>query len=185
MENEEWRPVVGYEQFYEVSSLGRVRSFDREVNGKYGNVAIKKGKLIQPMFSHGKYHQVNLYCNGKNNTQKVHRLVAKAFLPNPNNYDQVNHKNLIKTDNRVENLEWCSARQNMHHMMDNGKMAKGEGKKLAKLNESQVIEIRRIHSENMCAYRVKRGLMQELSRRYNVSVSLIEKVVHRVNWKHI
>lgn len=184
MEDEVWREIPGFEGLYDVSSRGLVRSRDHMVNFN-GGTRIMKGRVIKPMFSHGGYHQVNLYRGRKCITTKVHRCVAMAFIPNPLGYDQVNHKDFDRTNNDVCNLEWCSAKLNTAHNVEAGRIIKGEDKILAKLKESDVVEIRKLHSENMRSYRVKRGFMQELANRYNVSTSLVEKVVRRVNWKHI
>jgi hypothetical protein len=119
--DEIWRKVKGYEH-YEVSNLGNVRSLDRVVvserNGKQ-IIYHKKGQLLKPITRKHGYIGVQLYGCGTNNrnmkTYSVHRLVATAFLENPNNYTEVNHKDENKTNNRVENLEWCSHIQNTHY----------------------------------------------------------------------
>ena len=105
---EEWRPVVGYEGLYEVSSYGRVRGVDRYDNRN----CFRKGKVLSPFKDRYGYLSVVLSCNGKCKTTNVHRLVAKAFLPNPDNLPQVNHKDEVKLNNCVDNLEWCSAKYN-------------------------------------------------------------------------
>lgn len=113
-ENEEWKPVVGYEGLYEVSNLGRVRSLDRmSWNGK--SYWLQKGKILNPGFDMYGYKYVNLYknCNGKK--YYIHRLVASAFIPNTDNLPVINHINEIKTDNRAENLEHCTQKHNMEH----------------------------------------------------------------------
>ena len=115
MIEEIWRPVVGYEGLYEVSNLGRVRSLDMYVKVGYGNYRLHKGKVLSPTKNKNGYLKVNLYCNGKQKTIDVHRLVTEAFLPNPDNLPQVNHKDEDKTNNRVENLEWCDHKYNMNY----------------------------------------------------------------------
>ena len=99
MQKEIWKDVVGYEGRYMVSNLGNVKSVIFKKNGKEKNLKLLDGK---------DYLQVRLRKDGKGKTLKVHRIVAKAFLDNPNNYNVVNHKNWNKHDNRAENLEWCS-----------------------------------------------------------------------------
>ena len=103
--NETWLPVAGYEN-YEVSNLGRVRSVAR------GGT---KGGVLRPQKNRGGYLDVTLCKNGKRKGCTIHRLVATAFLENPLNLPQVNHKNECKTDNRVENLEWCTAEYNSNY----------------------------------------------------------------------
>lgn len=101
---EYWKPVLGYEGLYEISSRGRVKSLLR--NGLILRQYIQTG---------GEYLYVTLYKNSKPKVFYIHRLVATAFIPNPLNLPQVNHKNEVKTDNFVENLEWVSAKSNSNH----------------------------------------------------------------------
>lgn len=116
---EEWKDVVGYEGLYEVSNLGNVRSLSRTahvVRGKSEYTYSVCGKVIVPQRRQHGYLAVCLYGHGGKNgrfTQKsVHRIVAEAFIENPMGYEEVNHKNEDKTDNRAENLEWCTHKQN-------------------------------------------------------------------------
>ena len=108
------KEIENYEGLYFVDTLGNVVAFPKSTrkNGNCNyvclNQQIKKG-----------YAVVNLYKNNKMKSLSVHRLVAQAFIPNPNNYCEVNHVNGIKLDNRVENLEWCTKQQNAKHAFDN------------------------------------------------------------------
>ncbi len=115
--NEEWRPVKGYEGLYEVSDLGRVRSLNW-----CGSGTMKV--LVLGSHSAG-YKQIYLHKDGNKKPHSVHRLVAESFLPNPKNLPQVNHKDLNKTNNCVENLEWCTASQNAIHYRRNSIIAVG------------------------------------------------------------
>lgn len=120
MMNEVWRDVAGYEGLYEVSSLGHVRSLDRiGSNGRH-----LKEKKLKPRKNSRGYLYVNLYRKGKGKTMIIHRLVSKAFISNPYNYPEINHKNEIKTDNRVKNLEWCNRKYNNNYGHHNEKVAK-------------------------------------------------------------
>src|SRR5690606_38396846 len=106
MLDEEWSPVVGYEGFYEVSTTGRVR------NSSTGKIKAKT--LLRG------YEKVCLWKQGTVNSPLVHRLVAKAFIPNPNNKPQVNHKDGNKQNNCVSNLEWVTAKENIGHAYTSG-----------------------------------------------------------------
>lgn len=98
----------------EVSTLGRVRTLDMVVSSEKYTRFFKGRVLKQPKSSSG-YLQVSIKINGKWTTQRVNRLVAQAFIPNPDNLPQVNHKNCVRDDNRVENLEWCTASYNRRY----------------------------------------------------------------------
>lgn len=103
-----WKDIEGYEGLYQVSNLGRVKSlgFDRW----------HKGKILKPSFdSKRNYLFVGLHKNGKTTQRNIHRLVAKAFIPNPRNLPCVNHINETKTDNRAINLEFCTVKYNSNY----------------------------------------------------------------------
>ena len=106
-----WRPVVGYEGLYEVSNKGRVKNS-------------KTGKILKPYSTGHKYLHVRLTKNGVDKNHKIHRLVAMAFIPNPNNLPCVNHKDCYRTNNVVENLEWCSYSYNNNYKDANERRSK-------------------------------------------------------------
>jgi hypothetical protein len=109
--NEEWRDVVGYEGLYRVSNLGRVKSLDRTI--KFKNSYKKaKGVMLSQGLNFG-YCQIAL--GRKSKKYRVHRLVAEAFIPNPNNYPIINHKDENRSNNVVENLEWCDYSYNLNY----------------------------------------------------------------------
>ena len=111
---EEFRDIKGYEGLYKVSNLGRVRSLDRKVHNY-----LKKGRILRQSIMKEGYCTVAL-CMDTQNTVLVHRLVAEAFIQNLENKPQVNHKNCKKTDNNLENIEWCTRSENMKHAFKNG-----------------------------------------------------------------
>ena len=114
LKTEIWKPVKGYEECYEVSSLGNVRSLDRYVMcGK--QYCLFKGKPIKAFLDSKGYLMVDLCKNGQGKLHLVHRLVAEAFIFNPNNLPCIDHINTIRTDNRVENLRWCSYKENSNN----------------------------------------------------------------------
>ena len=105
-----WKDVKGYEGLYQVSNLGRVKSFDT----KDKLDRIRKGRILKGYKQGGGYLQVSLYKNGKHK-KYIHRLVAQAFIPNPEHKPQVNHIDEIKTNNMVSNLEWSTSKENLNH----------------------------------------------------------------------
>lgn len=110
---EEWKDIKGYEGLYQVSNLGRVRSLSRYV--KHRTIYILKGKLLKQRTRGKGYLAVTLCKNSKLKHYYVHRLVAEAFIPNPNNLPQVNHKDENKSNNCVDNLEWCDDKYNTNY----------------------------------------------------------------------
>ena len=114
-----WKPIVGYEDLYEISSFGNVRSLDKYVNCKNNSKRLIKGKVISQFINHG-YKIVDLTKNGQRKHCRVHRLVAQAFIPNYDNKEDVNHIDGNKTNNRIENLEWCTRQENIIHALENG-----------------------------------------------------------------
>ncbi|KKN83082.1 hypothetical protein LCGC14_0303480 [marine sediment metagenome] len=100
----ELKPVVGYEGLYSVDRMGSIYSH--------------RNKMKKRIPSKGRYYRIGLAKNGKSRTFSVARITAEAFIPNPENKPQINHKNLDKHDNRVENLEWCTKFENMAHAMN-------------------------------------------------------------------
>ena len=125
MENEIWRPVEGYLGLYEVSSCGRIRSLERmKWCGLHGGcyIAVPE-KILKTRKSRNGYTCVNLYKDGKMKTHKVHRLVSVAFIPNPNNLPEVNHKDEDKENNHVDNLEWCTPKYNVNYGTGTERMA--------------------------------------------------------------
>lgn len=117
--SEVWRNIDGYEGFYKVSNLGRVQSLNRVVAHKDGAIHKYPSKIIRPYISKG-YHYVQLHTKGSYVHKIVHRLVAEAFIPNPMNLPQVNHKDGNKANNYTSNLEWCTASENEKHAYREG-----------------------------------------------------------------
>ena len=125
MKKEYWKPVVGYEGLYEVSNWGRVKSIKRIVKSPRGYRTVCERTLKPTKDSHG-YLCVSLYKEGKMKFVKIHRLVAEAFLDNPDNLPQINHKDEDKTNNHVNNLEWCDAKYNSNYGTRTERLSKSQ-----------------------------------------------------------
>lgn len=116
LSNEIWKPVVGYEELYEVSNKGRVKALKRRKNCNRGYGFIKE-HIMKPN-NHGTCDYYRVPLTSKEHIKKyymVHRLVAKAFIENPNNLPEVNHKDLNKSNNCIDNLEWITNADNKRH----------------------------------------------------------------------
>ena len=126
MENitEEWRPIAEFDGEYEVSNLGRVRSM-KKYRGQIGRIM---PQTQQPSGRNGerRYFAVMFWKDNKTYCRKVHRLVAEAFIPNPDHLPQINHKDGNRANNQVSNLEWCTAKANTIHSWKKG-LAKPHG----------------------------------------------------------
>lgn len=178
---EQWKPVLGYEDLYEVSNLGRVRSLDRveHIPDKIGvcHARVKRGKILKPCYD-GKHHylHVSLRRNGSGITRNIHRLVAEAFIPNPSGYKEVNHKDEDKTNNKTENLEWCNHSYNNTY---GSKLNSTQGEKnpQAKITRETVLEIRSLFKDRDPEY----GLTP-LAKKYGLSISHIHSIVHGREW---
>lgn len=134
LKRERWCDIgkcKGYEQLaglYEVSCLGRVRSSDRVVIKSNGVKQPRKGKILKPRLDTYGYMQVVLYKDAKKYFPLVHQLVALAFVNNPDNLVQVNHKDEVKVNNRASNLEWCTTKYNINYGTHNERSASSRGK---------------------------------------------------------
>lgn len=132
-----WKPIKGYENLYEISNIGLVKALGN------GDPRGSKKRILKPALSSTGYLTVSLSMNGKVHRIAVHRLIAKAFIGNPRNLPEINHINSVKTDNRIENLEWCTSRQNRSHYTKTlDTSSKHTGVHWHKLNKRWVATIR-------------------------------------------
>lgn len=169
-EKEIWKPVLGYEGLYEVSSFGRVKRI-----GKC--TASPTERILKSVIICG-YLVVRLSKKGKGKMKTVHSLLANAFIKIHPAKTEVNHKNGIKTDNRPENLEWVTRGENIRHAYKNGLMPIGENHCNAKLKNHQVLEIRKLAS-------LKQISLLKISKMFSVSQTTIFNVCSRKIWKHV
>lgn len=113
-----WKDVKNYEGLYQVSNFGKIKSLPRR--GTQTNTE----KILKVNYTYNGYERVSLNKNNKNKRYLVHRLVAETFIPNPNNYPQVNHKDKNKINNNVSNLEWCTPSYNINYGKRNNNLNK-------------------------------------------------------------
>lgn len=176
----ETKNIVGFNGLYEASSDGKISRIGQIINRKNGTKVFIPGGERKGKINKCGYHEVNLTTANKASTRYVHRLIAQTFIPNPDNKPCVNHINGIKTDNRVENLEWVTKSENTIHAWANGLnwSHKGENHQSSKLTNEQVLEIRNKYTPFEYTYPM-------LSKEYGVSHHTIRDIVRRESWKHI
>lgn len=175
-----WKPVPDYEGYYEVSDLGRIRSVDRTImislNGK--TFARKlKGKILRQAFDgRNHYLQANLAKDGKQHMVLIHRIVASAFLENPLNLPEVNHKDENKANNCASNLEWCTHKYNNNYGAKKTS-GNGENNPMNKFSEDVVKEIKRVYKPRDKSFGNK-----ALSEKYGISQTHISAIIHGRRW---
>ena len=113
-----WRDVVGYEGLYQVSSMGRVKSLGRFIDNLVRGHYWQEEKILKPSKRINGYVGISLHKDGKAKNFNIHRLVAIAFIPNPNNLPQIDHINADKTNNNVNNLRWVTAKENINNPLN-------------------------------------------------------------------
>lgn len=169
LNGEIWLPVKEYEGLYEVSNKGRIKVLERQTNVRYGT-SIRKEKLIKPSLNKVvNYLYIGLHKNGKYTNSRIHRLVAEAFIPNPENKKEVNHINGDKLNNSVENLEWNTPLENTRNAFKNG-----HNSKRIKLNFKKIKEIKELSEKGM--------KNSEIAKIYGVQRKSIWRVVTNQAW---
>lgn len=174
MNDESWKPVVGYEGFYEVSNLGNIRSIGRMVKSKNNSLKFSEGRDIKKILQGTGYYSVNLSRLGKIKTKLVHSLVLEAFCgPKPIN-SHCMHLDGDKTNNVISNLRYGSPSCNAAFMIDDGTVSKGEKRHNSKLTEESVLDIRAMAKEGIS--------YKEIKNKYDVGITTICAIVKRRNW---
>ena len=174
-----WKDIPGFEGFYQASNLGQVRSIDRTIKTSDGRQWVQPGKILSPDNNHkGGYLTVQLSRDGIAKRYLVHRLIASAFIPNPTYLPEVNHKNGSKRQNDAGNLEWSDRQKNIDHAVEHTLIDnKGEKNQMAKLTESEVLEIRRLSASGMSD--------SEIAAVTRATKRNVKNIRSLTSWKHI
>jgi hypothetical protein len=173
-----WKAIEGYEGFYEVSNHGNVKSLKRKCESRYWRPV--RERILRQAQSKNGYYGVILSKNKNKKRYHIARLVLIAFLPNPENKPQVNHKDGNKSNNKLSNLEWSTRSENQKHAYRIG-LKKGlvEDKcSLTKLTKTQVNDIREIYRSGLFT-------QKSIALEYGVDQSLISYIINKKIWRHL
>lgn len=175
MEQELWKAIRGYEGYYEISNLGRIKSLDKYRIGGSGGIV-----YLKPFKSGDDYRAVGLRKNGVKTTHLVHILVATYFIPNPDRLPEVDHKDFDRSNNRHDNLRWSTHDDNIKHSSKEGRMsgAKGEKSPRAKHTNEDVLKIRELYASGNYT-------QDEIASMFGVKRHNVAKIVLRQRWAHI
>jgi len=171
-----WKDIVGYEGYYQVSNYGRIRTLDKISKNRWGEY-LKRGKMRKLYLTKHGYVQMDLSKFGRKKSFKVHRLLAIAFIPNPENKRCVNHIDGNKTNNHIDNLEWVTDSENVIHGFKIGLITRplGQDHHGSKLTDKDVLYIRSEKSISNV----------EIAKKYGLCRSTIIKIKSRILWSHI
>jgi len=173
-QQEIWKDIPGYEGLYKVSNLGNIKSLKRLFLHQGKRLLQINERILKPLVYKKGYPMVGIFKDGVTKKAYIHRLVAQTFIPNPENKQQVNHKDGNKQNNTASNLEWCTQSENIQHAFKTGLNKSGEEHPFSKLTELSVLEIRSSTLNQ-----------RELSEAYGVQQSLISSIKMRKIWKNI
>lgn len=169
---ENWVPIPGYEKFYQITSTGRIKRI-----GSPGSGRSRDDRFRYPQDSGFGYKYITLHSVGKRKNFYMHRLLATIFIPNPENKPLVNHINGVKSDNRIENLEWCTLSENMIHAYGLGLIPKGEANHMSKITEAEVLQIRSLHNSGESR--------PSLAVKFGISKANVHRIIHKQIWRHL
>ena len=173
-DNEIWMPIIGFENYYQISNLGNLKSLARKCGSGYIGVNYKYNmdRIIKPNITN-KYYSAILYAKGKNKPTLIHRLVLQTFNPTKRKNMQVNHKDGNRLNNHINNLEWVTPKENINHAFRTGLCDHRKGENLwnTTLTNQQVYEIKKLYHNNI-------HTQAELARRFDVGTCCIWHIVH-------
>lgn len=174
-DSEIWKDIPNYEGIYQISNKGRVKSILKNGVGRKKRDYI----LSNCLRADGKmeYPSVRLCINGKPKKNYIHRLMASAFIPNPENKPIINHKDGNKSNNSLDNLEWCDYSHNINHAYQNNLRAVGESHHKAKFTNKDVLQIRADFANGINR--------KEIMNKFNLSQNQYARIVYKRTWKHI
>ena len=173
-----FKSIPEYEGLYEISNLQNVKSLNRIIIRSNGQKVKIKEKILKPAIGSRGYYSVVLCNNIRQRTECIHILMAKTFISNPENKKEVNHINAITTDNRIENLEWVTHKENMTHAKLLGliKYNKGEKHYSSKLKDNDIIIIRSLSGIKSHS---------QIAKMFTIDKSQVSRIINRKIWNHI
>lgn len=179
LKGEIWKEIDGQNGRYLISNMNRVKATYRTIILKNGKQRVLPERILSCSHNCHGYKIISFWNNNKNKCYSLHRLIAKAFIPNPENKKEVNHLNGDKKDNRLENLEWATHQENLSHAFRTGlvNVSKGDNHYLAKLNSAQVKKIRELIKDGESAINI--------SKMFCVSPRAIRDIRNNISWKHV
>lgn len=170
-----WKTIHHFDR-YEISNLGNIRKFLK---------AYKKYKKLSPFTSQKGYLLIDLSINNKKTKKRwqMHRLVATYFIPNPENKPQINHKNGIKTDNSILNLEWVTNKENRDHAESLGLFNKAHENRRGEKNNTAKLSVKDVRN---IKYKLAKTMSQgQIAKKYKVTQACISLILKEKNWKHV
>lgn len=170
---EVWRYILNYNN-YQISNLGRVKALEKKILYKDGRIRSYSEKILKLRKDRKGYYFVTLYNINSNLQLRIHRLVAEAFILNPENKPCVNHIDSNRLNNQVENLEWCTYKENTNHAIKVNRLYKPA----RKLTEEQVNEIKNI-------YWYGNYSQKDIAKVYKLKQAQISRIVNNKNWKEL
>ena len=173
LQGEIWKWIKGYENLYQISNYGRVKSFPRNGTGK-------EIKILRPQITKFGYLKISLHKDNKSKFFQIHRLVAETFIQNIKNKPQVNHKDGNKFNNYVDNLEWSTIAENNQHAYASGLKNSENNRRRSKLTDEQVSWIRKNYIP-----RDKEFGLTALSKKFNLSFAAIRKILRGISYKNV